>query len=846
MRFIKNQFLLGGAGIASALLLVSTPLRAAETRQGAHRADPERYSVQSPFWGPRIKHLVVSYVPYLIDFLENDRTSWKIFARFRATAEKLSGGTPENPIDHDWLDAALHNAMESMCYALMVDPGGVAEIIEAQKKIRAAVERWVPVILAAQEPDGYLCTNSTLKGYRRWTSGRGFDHHEGYQMGYFLEAAIAHYLMTGGTDRRLYDAATKTADLWCATLGGPPKLAWQPDHTEIKQALTRFGSLVNRVKGLGKGEKYLRLAEWIAENRGVVADDGYRQKDKPLIRQEEPYGHAVIAGYFYSGAAAVAGATGNGKLATALDRLWAGLVNRRMYLTGAIGTEGECFRQAYELPNASSLGESCANIANFLFQQNMALLHADAKYIDVAEQTLYNAVLGAVSLEEPKWQYFNPLDQAADHGRQNRQIDCCMGNLPRILLQLPSWIYSQDSAGLNVNLFIGSRVNLRNVAGVGVTMVQETNFPWDGKATVSVHPSSPRRFEVRLRLPGGFRGDLYTATPPTSAVHSVSINGQPVKPRMDRGYAVLDRIWRPGDRIGLELPLQVQRVRCDQRVSANLGRVALQYGPLTYVIESSDHDDLDSVALPTDAPLRAEWAKDLLGGVMTLRGTASGGKPITAVPYYARLNRKRQVWNHLATTYDGKTHRFYVNGKLALSRETGPLKLADTPLFIGQDPLGQKRYFPGTISQAAVFNTPLSGEQLLRLAGDISLKPSAAGAGQPVFEGAEYQLDGTNPVKTDRNIGITGNQPWTLCAWVKWNEQPKFIDGYGGHLTTRVDPGADDIGYGILGWGSSEGNGANFLYYAPNRALYAGFGGNDGRATENFRVPNRALVWIRE
>lgn len=624
------------------------------------RFETGRYAIESKFWSPRIRRLVVNYVPFIMDFIENDRSpKKKVFARFKAVAERRAGRKVPDPCVHNWAEAAVYNTFESMCWALTVDPQGDPEIIAAQKQIREGIERWIPVILAAQEPDGYLCTHVQMRGFPRFVSPRAAkpgeklpeefreDNHEGYMMGYLIEAAIAHYRATEGNDLRMYRAAKKGADLFCDTIGDPPKLAWQPDHEGLEQAMARFSQLVNDVEGAGSGDKYLQFARWLLLNRGVTPphSDDFRQKNKPLAQQKEPYGHAVMFGYLYSGAADVARLAQARELAGSADRIWESLVHGKMYLTGAIGSKDEAFGPSYVLPNDAKLGESCANIGNLLFQQNMNLLHGETRFADVAEILLYNGVLGSVALEESKWQYFNPLDQTGASfptGRRNNESDCCMGNIPRSLLRLPSWIYAHREGAIAVNQFLGSRMTLKGIAGTDVEIVQQTDYPWDGRVGIIVSPAVPRTFAVQIRVPNRQPSKLYSAVPPLEEFAELTVNGERVSPPIEHGYAILDRLWKKGDRIELLVPLQVQRVRADAKITANHGRVALQYGPLIYNVESVDlpaNRSLEEVTISREADLRPVWDAGLLGGVIAIRGAFSDGTPLQAIPNYARMNR---------------------------------------------------------------------------------------------------------------------------------------------------------------------------------------------------------------
>lgn len=203
---------------------------------------------------------------------------------------------------------------------------------------------------------------------------------------------------------------------------------------------------------------------------------------------------------------------------------------------------------------------------------------------------------------------------------------------------IPTWTYAKGADGVYVNLFIGSTVTVENVAGTDVQMVQTTDYPWNGKVSLTVNPKVPTRFSVRIRVPNRDVSRLYAGTPDADGITSVSVNGAIVKPAIERGYAVITRAWRAGDRIEVVLPLRVQRVRASDKIAADRGRVALRYGPLVYNIEQVDQDI--TRALAPGSALTTEWRPELLGGVVVIKGTFADGSPLLAIPNYARYNRE--------------------------------------------------------------------------------------------------------------------------------------------------------------------------------------------------------------
>jgi uncharacterized protein len=602
------------------------------------------YAILSPLWKARAKALIVNWIPHCVRYCE--RTDLKIgeggLDNFIEAAKALRGEPHGKHKGYVFSNAWIHQTIESMCIALMVDAQGDEEILAAQAGMRATLAKWIPIVLAAQEPDGYLQTAYTLadraKWPSRWNPGNRGDH-EGYVAGYFIESAINHYTLTSGKDLRLYNAAKKLADCWVANIG-PGKKVWFDGHQEMEQALVRFGRFVNDMEGAvpgtnkGKGDAYIALAQFLLESRRGGSE--YDQSHLPPQQQYEAVGHAVRAVYFYSGMADIAAETHDRDYQSAVRSLADNIVNRKYYVTGGVGSgdTAEGFGGDYVLGN-DAYCESCSSCGLVFFEYKLNLAYHDAHYADLYEETIYNALLGATDLEGKNFCYTNPLvntERAAWH-----VCPCCVGNIPRTLLMLPTWSYVKDRTSVYVNLFVGSRINVGEVAGTPVEMVQETDYPWNGAVAITVNPRDARKFSVKVRVPDRATSALYSATPPVKGLGKLRINGAPAEARIEQGYAVITREWRRGDRIEFELPLTPQRIVADERVAATRGKVALRYGPLLYNVELADQPRLDRAI--GQAPLTAEWRGDLLGGVVTLKGKWDDGSTLTAVPNFVRMNR---------------------------------------------------------------------------------------------------------------------------------------------------------------------------------------------------------------
>jgi DUF1680 family protein len=600
-----------------------------------------KYAIDSPLWNARAKTLIVDWIPHCIAYCERaDLTIGEGGLDNFIEAGKAQRGEPHaRHKGYVFSNAWVHQTVESMCIAMMVDPQGDPDIIAAQAKMKATLEKWIPIVLAAREPDGYLQTAYTLADRKKWPERWSPDHrgnHEGYVSGYFIESAINHYTLTDGKDLRMYQAAKKLADCWVANIG-PGKKEWFDGHQEMEQALVRFGRFVNDMEGNGRGDSYIVLAKFLLDSRRGGQE--YDQSHLPPGRQYEAVGHAVRATYFYSGMADIAAETGDRDYQSAVLSLWDNMVNKKYYLTGGIGSgeTSEGFGPNYSLRNEAYC-ESCSSCGLVFFQYKLNLAYHDAKYADLYEQTMYNALLGGVDLAGKNFAYTNPL---VDTQRTAWHVcPCCVGNIPRTLLMMPTWTYVKGDDALYVNMFVGSRIHVGKVAGTSVEMVQKTNYPWSGVVGITVNPEEAKTFALHVRIPDRATSRLYTDSPAVSGVKRLAVNGKVLTPKIERGYAVITREWKAGDHIDLELPMEVQRIKADPRVKADVGMVALRYGPLVYNVETADQANIER-ALSAD-PLKVEWRPDLLGGVMAITGKWQDGTPMVAVPNFARMNRVEQ------------------------------------------------------------------------------------------------------------------------------------------------------------------------------------------------------------
>jgi hypothetical protein len=556
-------------------------------------------------------------------------------------------------------DSDVYKTIQGACYSLKLHPDPALE---------RYTDSLITIIGKVQEPDGYLYTiryfkplgNKCIGG--RWAN---LSHsHELYNLGHMIEAAVAHYETTG--KRNFLNIAIKTADLIARTFG-PDRLRLIPGHQEIELALAKL------YKVTGKKE-YIDVAKFFLDERGHYNNGRvqyvfrnnleYYHDHKPVLEQEETTGHAVRACYMYAGMVDVGAMTGNVEYIQASNRLWENATGKKIYLTGGVGasaTKGEAFDVPYMLPNLNAYSETCGAVGNILWNFRLGKYYKDAKYFDVLERTLYNGYLPSCSVHGVGYFYTNPL---ADRGKKNRSgwfdPPCCPTNISRTTTSIPGYLYLTDMDNLYINLFMGSDAKIE-FGGRKVDVVQETDYPWNGEVKFKIGIEKPSSFTVKIRIPGWAREEaiplgLYRYMSKTNKEISIKINGSPQKITMDKGYAVIQKKWQTGDEIILSLPMEVRRVLCDERVTENKGKVAIERGPLVFCAEWADNNGKTSnIILPDKSKLSSRYEKDLIGGITVIKGKAKtvdkNGKAIssdfTAIPYFAWLNRGKgemDIW----------------------------------------------------------------------------------------------------------------------------------------------------------------------------------------------------------
>ncbi|BAQ32454.1 glycoside hydrolase family 127 protein [Bifidobacterium scardovii] len=649
-------------------------------------------TITSPFWKQRRDQIVESVIPYQWGVMNDeidttvpddpagnqlsDNKSYAV-ANFKVAAGEI------DDVFHGMVfqDSDVYKWLEEAAYALAYHP---------DPELKALCDRTVDLIARAQQPDGYLSTPYQIRS-GIWAKRPRFSmiqqSHEMYVMGHYIEAAVAYHQVTG--NEQALDIARKMADCLDANFGPEDgKIHGADGHPEIELALAKLYEETGE-------ERYLSLARYLIDVRGqdprfyakqleamhgdnIFPDLGfykptYFQAAQPVRDQQTADGHAVRVGYLCTGVAHVGRLLGDQGLIDTAKRFWKNIVTRRMYITGAIGSThvGESFTYDYDLPNDTMYGETCASVSMSMFASQMLELEPKGEYADVLEKQLFNGAIAGISLDGKQYYYVNPLESEPAglanpdrHHVLSHRVDwfgcaCCPANIARLIASVDRYIYTERDGGSTVlsHQFIANEASFDS----GLTVVQESNFPWEGhiayRVALPAEAVAPVRFGVRV--PGWSLAD-----------YTLKLDGAEVNPELADGFSYFD--VQPGDalEITLDVDMSVKFLRANSRVRVDAGQVAVMRGPLVYCAEEADNPgELWRYAVDADAAkAQAAFEPDLLGGVETVSvpGSreaedsedaplyASADEPLAEesvtvklVPYYSWANRTlggMRVW----------------------------------------------------------------------------------------------------------------------------------------------------------------------------------------------------------
>ncbi len=611
------------------------------------------------FWAERFQICKDSMVPHLWETYTSKNICYS-FQNFRIAAG-LDTGKFRGPSFHD---GDFYKTFESMAamYAVTKD-----------KHLDQLMDNAIAVIAKAQRADGYVYTKSIIE-QRKTGDTKMFDDKlsfEAYNFGHLMTAACVHYRATGKTS--LLTVAKKAADFLIQFYNKAT-----PEQARNAICPSHYMGITEMYRTTGN-QQYLSLAKKLIDIRGMSEGSDDNSDRVPFRQMKTVNGHAVRANYLFAGVADVYAETGDQTLLHTLDLMWDDVVNRKMYITGGCGAlydglslEGvsykpdsiqkiqQAYGKDYELPNLTAHNETCANIGNVLWNWRMLQLSGNAKYADVIEQELYNAVLSGISLDGNKFFYTNPLAAVKEYpydlrwsGGRSKYIsksNCCPPNVIRTIAEVGNYMYNIAEEGLYINLYGGNRLSTQLKTGSAIQLEQVSNYPWDGNIAITLKQMPSKETAIFLRIPAWCKKA------------SLKINGILSKITVESGnYQPVKRAWKAGDKIELILDMPVTLMEANPLVEETRNQVAVKRGPIVYCLESADlssQQKVFDIAIPSSTHFTVKPMKIDNSTVMSLEGevkqlsnkgwtnvlykelnTISQPVKIKLIPYYAWANR---------------------------------------------------------------------------------------------------------------------------------------------------------------------------------------------------------------
>lgn len=643
-------------------------------RKDIHSCAIHNIKINDSLLGHYVHLVAEEVVPYqwkMLNDLIPDITMSHCIKNFKIAAGDIEG-EHKGPV---FVDTDAYKWLEAVAYCI---ENGMALEYEWY------ADELIDLLARAQQSDGYLHTYYTLVApNKKWTNLA--EGHELYGAGHLLEAAVAYYNATGKT--KLLDIAKKFADLICKLFGPGGKMySAYAGHQEIELALVKLYYVT-------KNEKYLNTAEHLVRERGKKPnylinelkknkrdrifpefadyDELYAQTHTEAVKQTEAVGHSVRAMYYYTAMADLAIAQQDEEFRNACQILWDNTTKKRMYITGGIGSSGhlERFTTDYDLPNDRMYCESCASVGLMMFGKRMTELTGDASYYEEVERALYNTVLAGISMKGDKYFYVNPLEVWPDnclsstsmaHVKPIRQpwytVACCPTNIARTLASLGQYIYGADEESVYINMLISSSLNTK-IGESEVTLDLDSSILQDGKTVIKVTKSSEKNVFINVRIPSYYRET------------SFAISGQIYEPVCRDGYVVFELSGSGEQIIEVNGKVEPVFVGANAKVRADIGKVAMMYGPYVYCLEEIDNgknlpaltvSHKDSISLlppvaelPGELPCLTVKGSRIESGIQDenmLYGTPDikvSDVQLKAIPYALWCNRQpgeMQVW----------------------------------------------------------------------------------------------------------------------------------------------------------------------------------------------------------
>ncbi len=620
------------------------------------------------FWNNRFNDCADITIPHILKLFE-DNDIFHAVENFRVAAGDHSGefkGTPYG-------DGDLYKLMEGAMYV-------VAK--RQDKKVEAMLDEYIALIGRAQQADGYISTKQIIGEMQQNGVTRlgDIDDFEVYNFGHLFTAACNYQRITGK------DSFLQIAIRAAGYLDNMYHEAAEKGEVQTAVCPSHYMGLVELYRTTGD-KKYLDLAKLAIDLRDSVKNGTDDNQDRlPLREHTKIVGHAVRSTYLYAGVADLYLETGDASLKEVLDRVWNNLVEKKLYLTGGCGAlyngvspygifptdqkVHQSFGYEYQLPNITAYNETCGTLGDIFWTYRMFAIDPQAKYFDLIERSYLNLALAAVSLDGDKYFYENMLRRTKDLDFELRwpkershvlECFCCPTNLSRCIMQAMEYAYTVSEDAVWTGMYGASEADFKLENGAAFTLVQETDYPWDGSIRFTCKDvACDKPFTLKLRVPGWVESG------------SLNVNGaRQALTQKDAGSYLDIMVKSPSAMdVSVRFDMPVRFTVAHPKVEETVNQVAVERGPLVYCVESPDADveTIDDLYLPSNASFRTV-PYEILGKKMialetdallldrpqndrsalyqTLKVDGVRAVPMRMIPYFAWDNRgygEMRIW----------------------------------------------------------------------------------------------------------------------------------------------------------------------------------------------------------
>lgn len=321
------------------------------------------------------------------------------------------------------------------------------------------------------------------------------------------------------------------------------------------------------------------------------------------IYKDHIFHHAYSHLNTLSGAAMAYKVHGDVKYLETAKAGWELYANEQSYITGGFGPAEQVISPEDKMIITNTAHHNfevqCGSWAAFKLSKYLLEFTGEGKYGDWIEKLIINGIGASIPMTaDGKVMYY--ADYNCQYGEKHNYHlgwTCCTGTRPQAVADYVNLIYFKSKEGVYVNYFQPSTLRWGDVV-----LEQTGNFPEEPSTSVTILKGC-KRFALAFRIPTWLAGEM-----------TVSVNGEPAAAKEENGWLKVERRWKDGDRVDVDMPMgfRTERLHPDYEYP-----VAMAYGPValvvttggdgTYPLEFIDPDNPGSNLVPAPELGKLVW-----------------------------------------------------------------------------------------------------------------------------------------------------------------------------------------------------------------------------------------------